>query len=441
MIAQRAAAKATAGLRAHAQSITSLGIRGLAVLMGFGVSFVIGHWFGPAANGTYALVTQSATFLAVVAVGGLDLAVLRQFAASGAQFGRVSTRSLLRVIGYLLALAGMGIVLLSFGGPDFLHWAVGGTLPAHGLLILCIMLVARALTRVASAVLRAQKQYAFGQMVEVLLIPSTTLLAIALGLAATVGAILWVTAIGGLTIGLIGIGCALAGTRRDAAAADVPMRPLLRIALPLWGVAIALNVADWFGLVVVANVLGIYEAGIYRIAVQVGTCFAIISMGLFSVLSPQISAAHALGDTAQVGRLARHATLLSVVFALPPAIMLLLFAEPLLALIGPAFVAAAPMLRIIVVGQILYTITGPAGLVLAMTGHERTNLMVTLISTASLIFVAPFAARAFGAIGVAAYIAAIQVLRNVASAYFVRRYTGVNVMTGHIRGTMDGVSG
>lgn len=419
--------------RQHFQSVTALGIRGLSVLAGFALSFVIGHRFGPEANGTYALLTQSAMFLSVVAVGGLDLAVVRQFSSVIARRQLLSAATLLRVIGLSICFAAAIIAGLLAGGPATLHWVVGGILPAGGLFILCILLLSRAMTRISSAVLRSQKRYILGQSVEVLMIPTLVLGMIATGWINGIGSILWLTAAVSAAVAIGGIVASFAGSSRATEAATLPIRPMIRIALPLWGVAIALNIADWYGLVVVANIAGIYDAGLYRIAMQFGTSLAIVSMGLFSVFSPQISAAWADEDLAGVARLGRTATQLSALFTLPPALLILVAAEPLLGLIGAEFTAAAPMLRIIVVGQIIYTITGPAGLVLAMTGHERVNFAITLTSTLSLILFAPLIAQAFGAAGVATCVALFLVGRNLASLYFVNRLCGINPLTGSVR--------
>lgn len=426
------AARANSLARAHFQSVMALAIRGLSVLAGFMLSFVIGRQFGPEANGTYALITQSAMFMSIIAVGGLDLAVVRQFSGAIASRARVASATVVKVVVCSIGFAGVIIALLMIGGETMLHWVIGDTLPTGGLLILCIILVSRAMTRIASSILRSQKFYILGQSVEVLLIPVLVLTAILAGWAGTIRSILWTTAFASTAVAMLGIAVSFVRTSNAPDASALPIRPMMRIAMPLWGVAIALNVADWYGLVVVANAGGAYEAGLYRVAVQIGTSFAIVSMGLFSVFSPQISAAWARGDRIEVARLGRTATRLSALFTIPPAIVMLVIAEPLLDLIGSEFTPAATMLRIMVVGQIIYTITGPAGLALAMTGHERVNLTITLTSTLMLFVLAPLAAGEFGANGVAACIAILLVTRNLVSLYLLRRLAGIDIIRGKI---------
>lgn len=437
MISGSLSARAHQLARTHFQSVMALTIRGLSVLAGFALSFIIGHRFGPEANGTYALATQSAMFLSVIAVGGLDLAVVRQFSASMAYHAKIAASTIIKVVACSIGFASILVLMLLMGGPMMLQWVVGAALPSGVLFILCIILVSRALTRIGSSILRSQKRYIMGQSIEVLLIPVVVLAAISAGLATDIGPILWVTAIASATVAGLGIVLSLNGASLASDAVKLPISPMMRIAMPLWGVAIALNVADWYGLVVVANVSGVYEAGLYRVAAQIGTSFAIVSMGLFSVFSPQISASWAREDGIGVARLGRTATRLSAIFTIPPAIIILAIAEPLLALIGPEFVSAATMLRIIVVGQIMYTITGPAGLTLAMTGHERVNLVITITSTLCLFAIAPLAAHEFGPNGVAGCIAILLVTRNLVSLYLLKRLAGIDIIRGKFDCSID----
>lgn len=424
-------------LKRHMHSLVALAVRGLSVLVGFGVTFFIARQLGPVANGQYALITQTAMFLSVLAVGGIDMAVVREFSAAVARGIAIERATFVKVTLYSMSFALLIILILLLSGDHLLALIVKSAIPSGALVLLCMILVSRTLTRIMSAVLRSQKSYLLGQSVEVLLIPAVVLACIVFGWLRTIEDVLWGTAIAGLATGLIGIAASLKFTRADPSALRVPMRAILRVAMPLWGVAIALNIADWYSLATVSAVMGVYDAGLYRVALQIGTVLSIVSMGLFSVFSAQISAAHAAGDRREVAHLSRSATWLSTVLVLPAAAVLLIFAEPILALIGPQFVEVANVLRVVVIGQTIYTITGPSGLTLALTGNERINLRITIISTGSLLIVAPIAAHLAGLLGVAAYVSLILVARNLASLIAVYRLEGINVMTGRIHARAD----
>lgn len=419
-------------LKRHIHSLVALAVRALSVLVGFGITFFIARQFGPLANGQYALITQTAMFLSILAVGGIDMAVVREFSAAVARGIAVERATFIKISLYSMSFAVLICIALLIGGNHLLALIIKSAVPEGALAVLCMILVSRTLTRIMSAVLRSQKSYLLGQSVEVLLIPAAVMACIAFGWLQRIEDVLWCTAIAGLLTGLIGILASLRYTRADPAALRVPMRSILRAALPLWGVAIALNIADWYSLATVSAVLGVYDAGLYRVALQIGTVLSIVSMGLFSVFSAQISAAHAAGDRREVAHLSRAATWLSTLLVLPAAAVLLIFARPILALIGPQFVDVANIVRMVVIGQTIYTITGPSGLTLALTGHERVNFMITIISTGSLLIIAPIAAHFAGLMGVAGYVSLILVARNVASLIAVYRLEGINVMTGQV---------
>ena len=417
----------------HFQSLLSLAIRGLSVFVGFAVTLLIGRMFGPEANGHYALITQTGMFLSVVAVGGIDLAVTRTFSAATARRVPIERRSLLRITGYSMGFAALLMGLLLLAGEPLIRLMFNGEVPEGAILVLIIVMISRALTRLLGAILRSQKDYAWGQSVEVLLIPTLVLTAMALGFRRDVEQILWITAFAGLSVGVGAFLASLRHTSNDPEALHIPMKDTLKIAVPLWGVAVFLNISDWYGLATTSAVLGVHEAGLYRVAAQVATALSIITLGLSSVFSPQFGAAASTGDLAKVARLAGTATRLSVVLALPVVILIFVFARPIVLLFGPEFAPAETILRIAAVGQAAFTVAGPSWLVLAMTGHQRTNLTITLCSTVALLVLAPLSAHFGGLMGISAVMALVLVARNIASLVAAARLTGIHVMRGRYR--------
>lgn len=419
-------------LLTHWSSLASIGVRGVSVLAGFGISWWLGNRFGPAANGQYALVTQTAMVLSIVAVGGLDLAVVREFSRTVALGRPLSRDTLARLLLVSLAVAGvLAAGVFAVGGERLEGW-LGERLPAASLVVLAILLTVRAVTRVTSAVLRSQRRYVLGQVVEVLVIPGAVLALLLAGLLTTLGSLLVATAAVGVAAAIGGTVAALSVTRGGAQAVRIPLMDTIRTAGPLWGVALALNFGDWYGLAVVAAREGVFDAGLYRVALQIASSLAIVSMGLFGVYAPKIGAAFAAEDPAAVGRLTRSATRLSLVLVLPAAAVLIVASDPILGLLGPQFVQARDTLRILAAGQALYAITGPSGLTLALAGHGRVNLTITTVSLLALLIAAPVAAGWGGIEAVAVTISALLIGRNLLSLAAVRRLTGINVLTGRV---------
>lgn len=420
-------------LSQHQAAILALLVRGAGVLAGFAVTFMIGRSMGPAANGQFALVSQTAVFLAVIGLVGLEVGVVRHFAKAVAERAPLALISVAKVcalgLGFLLSIA----IGLWLAGDMIWTPLFGEIVPASFLSILCLLLLARGATQLLGGLLRSQHRFTLGQAIAALTIPATTAIALVLGLASNVETALWAAVIGGV----LSIAVAAFALRRHVAmgakALDVPLRTVLASSVPLWGVGIANNIGDWYGLAVAASMLGASEAGLYRVAAQIAATLQIISVALFSVYSAKISTAYHANDPAQVARLARSAVRLSTLAAVPAAGLLLAGSGFVLAQIGEQFVPALPLVYILIVGQLAFTLTGPCGLVLAMSGNERINLALTLCGTFVLLGCVPWAALHAGLEGIALSISAVMLLRNLAAYLVVRQRLGIRIWAGTVR--------
>ncbi|WP_279350792.1 lipopolysaccharide biosynthesis protein [Erythrobacter litoralis] len=423
-------AKAANYLTIHLDSLLSIAIRIGGVGLGFLITLFIGRAMGPEALGEYGVITQTGMFLSLVCAGGLDLSVIRSFSEARAKKVLPRTKS----FGKLVLVSSLLLLLVSA-----VVWALeglireklleGSTTP-YAIVFLIAIAVSRSFTRLTSGFLRSQALYVFSNVVEVLIIPIIVVSLILLSVTYTLFAVLLSTALAGLVAAGVGLTTSLVKTSRSVDALDVPMSPLFKRAVPLWGVAVSKNLSDWYSLAVVAALLSLYDAGIFRVAMQVASALPVITIGIFSVFASKFGVAHSKGDFAAIARLARSATVLSCLLVLPVGLFTIIFTDPILTIVGPEFNQGAPILQILLAGQILYVCTGPSGLVLAMTGNERINLLFTIVSLVVLLIALPLAAQNFGLLGLVLVMSTILIVRNIASLVAVRKLTGVNILTG-----------
>lgn len=424
-------------LQPYIMPMASLGVRGLGVLAGFAVTVVIGRLFGPVANGQYALVSQTALFLATIAIGGLDLAVAREFPQARVLGKSVSRRSLGLVLGQALGIALILACLVAAASGQFMHMLGRPDLPEGSIMLLCLILLSRTLLRMLATILRAQSYFLTSQAVEMLFVPLLTIVIIAVGMAGTVSEILLAT----LLAGCIAVAGALVVAWRESSGASdawqVDMRRLYATAWPLWGVAISQNFADWFSLVTITAIGGLAETGLFRVASQFAVSFSIITLGLLGTYTTLFSAAFHASDKVRAAKVVGQATALSIVLVLPLTLATMVLAPWLLGMVGPEFTSHANVLRVLLLGQVAFAIAGSASMALAMSGHPRVNLWVNLGTTAAIVLTAPFFVRNWGAIGLAACISSLMLLKAVACVIAVRRLEDIDVLTGRL---VDGKS-
>lgn len=426
-------ARIVASLLHYRPQLIALAVRGLSVVAGFAVTYMLGRQFGAAVTGQYALVTQTAMFLAVFALFGLDVSVVRHFARAVAEQAKLALSVVLAVLGISFAMLTFVIGVLWIGGEATWRLLFGNVVGIEALLVLSVLLVGRGGVQLVGGLLRSQHRFSAGIGVTALAIPAATGIALATGVATNLNEILWITALAAIGASMLGLVPFFLHVSASRDALRIPIRYVLSSSLPLWGAGLALVMGEWYGLAVAARILGASEAGLYRVSFQLSGAIMMITSTLFSVYAAQISTAFHSGNREQAAIMARSAVRLSAALAIPMGAALIIGGNFLLGQIGPEFPDAFPALTVLAIGQILIALLGPSGLVLAMSGNERTNLLISIIGTGTLFIVAPLAAIHTGLTGLAASVATILFARNLAAFVYVKRRLGIDIWTGKAR--------
>jgi O-antigen/teichoic acid export membrane protein len=121
-------------------------------------------------------------------------------------------------------------------------------------------------------------------------------------------------------------------------------------------------------------VLGYYldarSVGIYVVAASVAAFLPILLQSVNQIFSPTIADLHARGELDLLRRLYQTLTKWIVGFTLPLAIVVCVFAAPLMQIFGSEFRAGWPILVIGTLGQLINCAVGSAGLLLIMSGNQ-----------------------------------------------------------------------
>lgn len=184
-----------------------------------------------------------------------------------------------------------------------------------------------------------------------------------------------------------------------------------------------LTIAD---VLIVSAVLGPVEAGLYAVATRIAVLGRLVNSGLESVVSGRIARAHSMGDTAAVQRGVDETIRLSTLPTIGFALLAILLAEPILSLFGSEYVAARPVLVILLIGNVTNALTGPSGYVVSMGPDERLYALVMSIHAAALVVLGFLAADRWGIEGMAWTQAGVTVSWNLVLVWLARTRLGVS---------------
>lgn len=210
-----------------------------------------------------------------------------------------------------------------------------------------------------------------------------------------------------------------------ADASDI--RRYLRIATSLMlasGFLVAMYSLDTVMLGVLADTT---TAGFYGLASRVAIVVLFAINAAQNVAAPMLAGATASGQPSELRSVVRTLNGLSILAAVPCSILLLVAAEPIMGMFGREFREAAPALRILVLSQLLNVFTGPTGLVLAMTGQDRSLAVLLFAGLALNALLNLLWIPAYGLVGAAASALVAHAAWNIAGVFLIRSRLAIDV--------------
>jgi O-antigen/teichoic acid export membrane protein len=199
-----------------------------------------------------------------------------------------------------------------------------------------------------------------------------------------------------------------------------------RIALPLVfvaGVAVVFAQADTL-------ILGVFRdqtaIGIYTVAHKGSELIGVVLATQISAFASTAANLYALRDLERLQRLVVRLTRITMLLSLPAIVAMIGFGQWYLFLFGHGFAAARTTLAILSAGQVVNVASGCAGMLLAMTGHERRLARAIAAGAIANVTLSCALAPRWGAEGVAVAYAASMILWNIWAAIDLYRVTGIN---------------
>lgn len=357
-----------------------LGIEIVSVALRYVVQIVLARLAGVDNYGLYTYAFTWAQMLAVPAGLGMSSAVMRYVPAYRVTGDWPRLRGLLKASsrlttasGALAALVGVAVVLLTHSSSA----------EQTSLLLGVALVPLLSVNLLQSEVLRGGQQLFLARVVPAVVQPCLTVgcaLLLNLGRDGLSGTDILVCLLVAYLAGSLVQRAALRrplghGDRHDTSPC-YETREWLRVAIPLLfvkGFQLVLNLSD---VLIVGLVLGPAAAGVYALALKTATLSGLVFQGVNLAMSPTISHAYARQNKPEMQEALRLGARLSFWPSLVLTSGLVLCSNDVMQLFGPGFEVGATALVVLAAGRLLNAVTGPVGMVLNVTGHERLSARV-----------------------------------------------------------------
>jgi len=367
------------------RSGASFALRFAGLALQLGASILIARVLGVEGFGVYSYAFVVALLIATLHGAGFGFLAVRELPVYlvRREFGHV--RGYLRTWGGLLAIStALSVVaVLGLTAAGVLHLQIAWPL-------VLLAAIAQALILGMSAVLNGLQRVIHSQFIETVL-RQGLFVALLLGLVAS-GLVMTPTTVFALSLAVSGavLLCLLWYVRRCLAAETGPVLPPPAYATRPWVLAgvslMAIGILNLLQTSLDILMLGALadhaDLGRYRAASR-GVDTIIIANGIaLQLLEPILARAIGQKDTAGAQAMISSSVMVSVALSAAIALPLGFGASIYLGLFGPDFVAAAPVMQILVLGNMLAFLCGPVAVILVMQGHERLVLGTAICTLA-----------------------------------------------------------
>jgi O-antigen/teichoic acid export membrane protein len=171
--------------------------------------------------------------------------------------------------------------------------------------------------------------------------------------------------------------------------------------------------------------LGARDVGIYAVASALVTFVPILLQSVNQIFSPSIADLYARGQQQLLGRIFQTLTKWILGLTIPLAVVMVLFASPLMQIFGRDFAAGWMILIIGTVGQLVNCGVGSVGYLLMMSGNQRCLIKIEAIMAALMVLLNLLLIPRWGITGAAMAAAITNVAGNIWYLAEVRRRLGL----------------
>lgn len=408
--------------------------------LGLAFNLLLARSAGAEGAGLFFLAFSVSGLLALASRLGLDAIVVRRTAAAAAKGEwlavRADAHAALAITLIAAGVASVGLWLLAplvseavFHKPELV--------PAMRGLVFAILPIA--LSVIFAELLRGLHSLVRSQALQALVAGAVALPLLGLFVGDFgIGAAVWAQVAGN------SVACALgawwwrdeirakgAAMNPDASAPAVASRArylhLLGAARPLFYFSMLGALMGTLDILVLGKLGSATDVGIYAIAVRLAMLTSFILLASNSYAGPYFAAAYAKRDLDALHLLAIRSAQVTALAATPLLILFVALPSTLLGFFGREFIAGAPVLMVLAVGQFVNVVTGSAGQVLIMAGHERdmrnASFLAAAVTIAGLVALVP----KWGALGAAMATAGGVVTQKLVATMLVHKRLGLTV--------------
>lgn len=149
---------------------------------------------------------------------------------------------------------------------------------------------------------------------------------------------------------------------------------------PFFLLSVVNQLIAWLPILLVGIYLPPQDVSMLQVTLRIAMLVSFVLLAANSIVAPKVAELSATGDIATMRSVLERVTFSITAIAAPIVVILIAFPGLILNLFGHEFIAAATILRVLVVAQFINIASGPVFNVLIMAGNVKTAYRIQLLS-------------------------------------------------------------
>jgi O-antigen/teichoic acid export membrane protein len=208
----------------------------------------------------------------------------------------------------------------------------------------------------------------------------------------------------------------------------INLRPMLKMGWPMLLVSGTTVIASNTDTIMLGSLASVYDVGLYSIAARIALLTSFLLLVSNAAIAPKIAAMYHNKKTEELSVMVKKTTRFLTLIALTTSIIFIIFGKFFLGFWGDDFVTGYPILVTLSIGQFVNIAAGCSGLLLTMTGFEKTHGYISAIELIFNIILNIILINQYGALGAAIATAITVSLANVAKVILAKIKTGISTI-------------
>ncbi len=389
--------------------------------------FVVARMLGPGALGSFTLSFTVLQLLAIVGLLGLDNLLTRKVAAAKAAERPADIKSAHLTSIKITSISSVILSVLLFISADFIANSIfhKPQMTTH-LKVMCFALAPFVFINIHAAAFRGMKNMiGFTFYKAIIPVLNVAFLFIGYYTALNISPTLGYAISCGLVMILYSIAWKKYSHSYEVGVVETTSKKEMVIeSLPMMITGSIFFILNWIDNLVIGVYRTEIEVGLYDTAFKIASASAMILMAINAIQGPTFAEYHSKNDISKLRDSIFTSTKMLFYATLPFTLLICIFPDWILSFFGSDFKQASTALIILSIGNFFSSITGSVGILLQMTGHQKSYNNIILCAAITSIILNIILVPRIGITGAAISSAIAKIIQNLAGSIYVYKKFG-----------------